>query len=163
MGFLYTNKFDIISHKTGETIIQIINRNTVPVTRDPFRIYSSNPYDNFLYYGKSYWNGFCVSPVSESFFQVYFPPNIIGVLDWKEHKTILHITMKLDRFAKIFLALITAGSLLFFLLLITVMKCDILLSIKLPAMVLAFHIIAQIIFRIQIKKYWLGYWNNFDI
>ncbi len=36
MGFLYTKKFDIISHKTGETIIQIINRNTAPVTRDPF-------------------------------------------------------------------------------------------------------------------------------
>ena len=61
--------------------------------------------------------------------------------------------MKLDRFAKIFLSLITAGSLLFFLLLITVMKCDILLSIKLPAMVLAFHIIVQIIFRIQMKKH----------
>ena len=119
MSFLDTKKFDMISHKTGETIIQIINRNTAPVTRDPFRIYSSNLYDNFLYYGKSYWNGFCISPVSESLFQVYFPPNITGVLDRKEDKTILHITMKLNRFAKAFLALITAGSLLFFLLLIT--------------------------------------------
>ena len=110
MKFLPRSKFDIVSHKSPETILTIIHSNMDSMIPNAFGY--PKPNSRFFYYGKMYRNGFYISPVPVV--RNSFLPDIYGIVDPKDNKTIIHITMKLKSYVTIFLVFFTAFACLLF-------------------------------------------------
>ena len=146
MKFLPRSKFDIVSHKSPETILKIIQSNTT----------SSNPNKSGFpklnygtpYYGELYRNGFHITPVPVV--RNSFLPDIYGIIEPKEGKTMIHITMRLKSYVTIFLVFFTAFACLFFLIGCAVKSIELIIGPL--GLILCAHFMTQLFFRTEINS-----------